>query len=115
MSTHHYLQSYIFGLGLSLALTASAYALVAYHLLNGPTAIATLAMLALSQFVVQVVFFLHLEGEPASRERLFVLSFALVVVVILVGGSLWIMTNLNGRMMPNDSQMTQYMNSQQGI
>jgi hypothetical protein len=38
-----------------------------------------------------------------------------LIMFILVGGSLWIMTNLSNRMMPGSATMQQYMDSQQGI
>jgi cytochrome o ubiquinol oxidase subunit IV len=59
------------------------------------------------------VFFLHLGRETRPRWKLAVFLFMLGVILILVFGSLWIMTNLNYRMMPK--QMVQYMNSQAGL
>jgi cytochrome o ubiquinol oxidase operon protein cyoD len=74
-----------------------------------------LGVLACVQFVVQVVYFLHLAEKGASHERLLMLCLAGVVVAILVGGSVWIMLSLNGRMMPDQQQMEHYMQAQQGI
>jgi cytochrome o ubiquinol oxidase operon protein cyoD len=70
---------------------------------------------ALLQFVVQATLFLHLVGKGASRERLLIFGAAVVIVSILVIGSLWIMFTLNGRMMPSQMQMEQYMQSQSGL
>lgn len=115
MSTSTYLLSYIYGFVLSLALTLAAYFVATHHVLWGAPAVGVLIAFALLQFAVQIFFFLHVGSAPASRERLVVLGFATVVVLILVSGSLWIMFTLNGRMMPSEAQMTQYMNDQQGI
>ena len=120
MSTKNYLLSYIYGFVLSLALTLGAYFVATHHVLWGTEAMAALLGFALVQFVVQIIFFLHLslhkvDGGDAAREKLIVLGFAVVVVLILTGGSLWIMTTLNGRMMPSEAQMSQYMDDQQGI
>jgi cytochrome o ubiquinol oxidase operon protein cyoD len=56
---------------------------------------------AIVQFFVQLTFFLHLGKGPDARWNWFFLSLAILVVGILVGGSLWIMTNLNYNMTPD--------------
>ncbi len=53
-----------------------------------------LAALAVTQLLVQLLFFLHLGRESKPRWNLIVLAFAVMVVVIVVFGSLWIMKNL---------------------
>jgi cytochrome o ubiquinol oxidase operon protein cyoD len=68
--------------------------------------------LALLQFIVQIYCLLHLGKEAGSRARLFILGCAILIVGILVGGSLWIMFSLNGRMMPDTAQMEQYMTNE---
>lgn len=108
-------QAYVVGFVLSLLLTMSAYALVVEDVLSQQLLIAAIIAAALLQFVVQVYCFLHLGGERNSRERLFVLGFAVLIVTILVSGSLWIMFSLQGRMMPDEAQMEQYMNDQGGF
>ena len=49
------------------------------------------------------------------RERLYILGYALLMVLILGVGSVWIMHNLNNHMMSDKTQVQHYMNSQQGI
>lgn len=105
---------YALGFVLSLALTIGAYALAQEAPLMSGNTMATLAALALLQFAVQTACFLH-AGPHLSRARAMMFSAAIVVVIILVGGSLWIMTNLDGRMMPGEMQMEQYMQSQNGF
>lgn len=93
--------TYIFGLVLSLTLTVVAFALVAAHVSSGheflPHEAATIALsaLAIIQLVVQLMLFLHVGEEEKPRFNLMALCFALVTVVILVGGTLWIMNNLS--------------------
>lgn len=89
------LKSYTAGFVLSIALTLIAYALASRPVASGWDLIYTLAVLAVTQLFVQLVFFLHLGRESKPRWNLVVFSFALMVVVILVFGSLWIMKNLN--------------------
>lgn len=108
-------RAYAIGFVLSLALTLAAYSLAVHHALPGGGLVAALIVLACTQFIVQVVCFLHLGRETASRERLVVLGCVMVIVLILVGGSLWIMTHLNERMMADPTQMEQYMSDQEGI
>lgn len=92
--------TYIAGYVLSLGLTSTAFWLVHKHLQSHHVSpsdnfmLAALAVLALTQLMVQLVFFLHLDRESKPRWNGLVLSFAAMVVVILVGGSIWIMTNL---------------------
>ena len=108
-------RSYVIGFVLSLFITLAAYGIAVYHVLPGTALIVVLLSLAGVQFIVQIKCFLHLDSGSASRERLIVLGAIIVIVLILVGGSLWVMTHLNARMMADPAQMEQYMQDQQGI
>jgi cytochrome o ubiquinol oxidase operon protein cyoD len=108
--------SYVFGYLLSLELTAAAYFTVRYALrvhssVNHPKALAYISILAIAQLIVQLVFFLHLKNDSKSRWNLNALLFAVLVVVIIVFGSLWIMNNLNYHMQ-SPQQMNKYLRSQ---
>ncbi|MCL4357316.1 cytochrome C oxidase subunit IV family protein [Patescibacteria group bacterium] len=74
-----------------------------------------LAVLTLIQFLVQLFFFLHVGREFSPRFKLMMTTFMILVVIILVGGSLWIMHSLNGRVMPSTKQKEQYMNAQDNL
>ena len=94
----HPIRSCLVGFALALALTAGAFVLVATRSLRPiPTAV-MIAILALIQVLVHLRWFLHLDFHPHSRERLIALAFAVVVVFVMAGGTLWIMANLNARM-----------------
>lgn len=93
------LASYISGFVLSLALTFLAYSLVVNHIFAGWGLVASIAGLAGVQLLVQLVFFLHLGNEPKPRLNLIVLLFAVLVIIIVMFGSLWIMHNLDYNMM----------------
>ncbi len=92
--------SYTLGFVLSIALTFAAFGLFWLHGYTQhafPThgvLYATFVGLALLQLLVQLVFFLHVSRQAAARWSLLALLFALLVVAILVGGTLWIMSNL---------------------
>jgi len=107
------LTSYIVGFVTSIVLTVEAYLLVAHHLIEGKSLAAAVAGLAITQFLVQLFFFLHLGRETKPRWKLLVFGMMLVVVMIFVFGSLWIMSNLNYHMTPK--QINNYLNSQDGL
>ncbi len=113
---------YAAGLVLALVLTLVPFALVelqaSHHAaFSHAYLVAAVVVCALLQFVVQVAFFLHLAGRGVARERLVIFAGACLVVGILVAGSLWIMLDLNARMMtpPSAVQMEQYMQAQGGF
>lgn len=107
------LKAYVTGYVLSLYLTITAYILVSDHTFSRRTLIFAAVGLALTQFLVQLVFFLHLGTETRPRWKLIVFSFMITIVAILVFGSLWIMSNLNYRMTPR--QINTYMKNQDGL
>jgi cytochrome o ubiquinol oxidase operon protein cyoD len=91
---------YTSGFVASIALTAVAFGLNEIHERSGhvfPThelLVPILIALALAQLLVQLVCFLHLGQEAKPRWNLFALAFAVLIVTIVVGGTLWIMHNL---------------------
>lgn len=113
------MKSYIVGFALSVALTLTAYLFVsahvssAHHDFSHHFLIGIVMLLASIQLIVQLVFFLHLDREPRPYWNLQVLLFAAGVIAIVVIGSIWIMSNLNYRMMP--SEVNQYMRSQDSL
>ncbi|MEK7612778.1 MAG: cytochrome C oxidase subunit IV family protein [Patescibacteria group bacterium] len=94
------IRTYITGFGASVLLTAAAFALVFQHTASGHVfpphelAVSMLVVLALLQLVVQLVCFLHVGRERGPYWHSAALAFALIIVCILVGGTLWIMSNL---------------------
>lgn len=107
------LAAYIGGFIISLYLTLSVYFITVYHLWSKSALMFVIALAAVAQFAVQVIFFLHLGAESRPRWRLWSFAFMLMVVVILVYGSWWIMSNLNYHMTP--TQVNQYLQSQDGL
>jgi cytochrome o ubiquinol oxidase operon protein cyoD len=99
------LASYVAGFVLSLSLTVATYLFVNDHVashhgaFSHQTLMIMIVVFALSQCFVQLFFFLHLGHETKPRWKLLVFLFMLLVIAILVGGSLWIMHNLDYNMM----------------
>jgi cytochrome o ubiquinol oxidase subunit IV len=60
-----------------------------------PNPLPILVTLAILQLVVQLMLFLHLGDEPKPRWNLLAFLFAVLVVAIVVGGTLWIMYELS--------------------
>jgi cytochrome o ubiquinol oxidase operon protein cyoD len=76
--------------------------MVVQHILKGGILIAFVMACAIAQLLVQIIFFLHLKSESRPRFNLVVLAFTFIVIVLVVGGSLWIMENLNTHMTSAD-------------
>lgn len=107
------LRAYIAGFALSIALTLAAYGVAQARHGSVGTAVALVCILAVVQFVVQVVFFLHIGHERRPRWRMAAVAIMLLFVGIVVFGSWWIMHNLEGRMMsPEHTQ--RYLQDQDG-
>ena len=110
------LQSYIVGFALSILLTLAAFGLAYIHISNDHEVISheflrtVLPLTALTQFIVQAIFFLHLSHRAEERSQLVTLIFMVVIVVLIAGGSLWIMQNLNSTMSPE--QVAKYMHNE---
>jgi len=91
---------YLLGLALSLLLTAAAFSLVGTKLIWAPGIPVALAVLAVAQMGVHLVFFLHINSGPEHANNILALAFGVLVVTIVISGSLWIMSHLNHNMMP---------------
>lgn len=117
----HTLNAYISGFVLSIVLTFAAYLIVQAHtssnnqVLAQPTVLIAILIFALAQLMVQLYFFLHLGEEAKPRWRLMTLLFAVTVVLIVVGGSIWIMANLDYNMTTNQDAINKYIHSQDDL
>jgi cytochrome o ubiquinol oxidase operon protein cyoD len=105
-------KTYATGFLSSLFLTALAFILVAHHAGLGQSFLSNnlitygLLGLAVLQFIMQLIFFIHLGLGSKQRFNLAIFMLTLSVVLIIVIGSIWIMNNLNYNMTPQ--QMDQY-------
>ena len=106
---HGSLRDYLVGFILSITLTAASFFLVYTKALTGRSLVYAILGLALAQAIVQMRFFLHLGKEAKPRWESVVFYFMVLVLIIIAIGSLWIMNDLNDRVMsdmvmdkPND-------------
>jgi cytochrome o ubiquinol oxidase operon protein cyoD len=97
--------SYTAGLAFALLLTASSFIVAQTDLLWAPGVSAGLAVLAVAQMGVHLVFFLHIGTDPEQTNSVLALAFGVIIVALIVAGSLWIMDHLNANML-TPSQMT---------
>ena len=96
---------YLTGLGLAILLTATSFFVAGTNLVWEPSIPVALVVLAIAQMGVHLVFFLHITTGPDNTNNVLALAFGVLIVVLLMGGSLWIMVNLNHNMMPTDQIM----------
>ena len=93
------LNLYIVGIVLCVILTLIPFATVSRKYPVGPT-LAIIYVCAIAQFLVQVFFFLRLHAKnERGRMNLMSFVFAILILIVIVVGSLWIMWHLNYNMM----------------
>ena len=105
-SAGHWVRNYLVGLGFSTVLTIASFWAAGSHLIWGPGVGAALITLAIAQMGVHLVFFLHITTGPDNTNNVLALAYGLLIVFLLVAGSIWIMANLSGNMMPAAQMMS---------
>ncbi len=94
------LKLYLTGFVGSLIFTAFSFSFAAMELFPKRILIAILIFLAICQSLVQLIFFMHMGKEAKPRWMTLVFYFMVLVLGIVILLSLWIMTDLNHRVMP---------------
>jgi cytochrome o ubiquinol oxidase operon protein cyoD len=92
------LKSYTTGFILSVLLTAAAFGMIMNIQLSRSGALAAIFAPAAIQILVHLHYFLHLDASSRARWNVLALAFALSIMILFVGGTLWIMYNLHYRM-----------------
>lgn len=95
------LKTYFGGFLACIVLTLASYICVDKNLFSTNLLMGIIVALALIQTVVQLVLFLHLGKEGTPHWNLTTFLFAVIIIIAIVLGSLWIMYHLNYRMMPS--------------
>ena len=96
---------YLAGLGLAVLLTATSFFVAGTDLVWQPSIPVALVVLAIAQMGVHLVFFLHITTGADNTNNVLALAFGVLIVILVIGGSLWIMANLNHNMTPMDQLM----------
>jgi cytochrome o ubiquinol oxidase subunit IV len=100
---------YTIGLVLAVLLTATSFWVANTSLLWPPGVALGLVVLAIAQMGVHLVFFLHITTGPDNTNNVLALAFGTLIVLLVVVGSLLIMTDLNENMMPTSDLMNLHM------
>lgn len=94
--------SYFIGFVLSLIFSFIPYYMVVEEVVTGNTLYMTILGFAVVQMIIQVTFFLHIGRGPKPNWNLFFFGATLVVILIVVGGSVFIIDNLHYNMSPEE-------------
>jgi cytochrome o ubiquinol oxidase operon protein cyoD len=100
---------YTIGLLLAVGLTGLSLWVTNTSLLWAAGIPLGLAVLAIAQMGVHLVFFLHITTGPDNANNVLALAFGVLIVLLVMAGSLVIMSSLNGSMMPSADVMDMQM------
>ena len=89
---------YTAGLSLALFLTFLSFFIVHTTLVWGPSIPVALCVLAVAQMGVHLVFFIHITTGPDNTNNVMALAFGVLIVMLVIGGSLFIMSHMNQNM-----------------
>ena len=92
-------RAYRVGFGLAVLLTCVSFFVAGTSLVWQPSIPVALFVLAVAQMGVHLVFFLHINTGADAINNVMALAFGVLIVILLIGGSLWIMSHLNHDMM----------------
>ena len=102
---HGSFRGYIIGYVSAIALTIAAFAIAPSTSMAPFSVAAALAVLAIAQMLVHLIFFLHINTAPAQKTNVMAFAAAILIIAIVVIGSIWIMGHLNRNMLPMDHLM----------
>ncbi len=98
--THYAAKDYAIGFVLSLILTAIPFWLVMGKVLPPETTRYVILGFAAVQVVVQMLYFLHMNSKAEGGWNMMALILTVILLVIVLSGSIWVMTHMNANMMP---------------
>ncbi|MEG6508018.1 cytochrome o ubiquinol oxidase subunit IV [Methyloligella sp. 2.7D] len=93
------LRDYVIGFVLAVILTAIPFWLVMSEAAAPSVLLPTILIIGAAQMLVHLKYFLHLLG-PDGTWNISSLLLTILIVSIVIGGTLWVMYELNNNMMP---------------
>lgn len=96
---HGSVNSYLKGLIFSIVLTVIPFFLVMHPFFSKQTTLSIVLVSGIIQVIIHLIYFLHLDRSPGQRNNIVALAFSCVIILLLVGLSLWIMFNIHDIMM----------------
>jgi cytochrome o ubiquinol oxidase operon protein cyoD len=94
-------KNYVIGFILSIVFTIIPFWTVAQSNFSTSIIVIIVAISALIQLLVQLIFFMHLGAESKPRLNLASFIFSFLMILIIVIGSFWIMYSLDHIANPN--------------
>ncbi|WP_171522922.1 cytochrome o ubiquinol oxidase subunit IV [Acinetobacter shaoyimingii] len=99
-ASHGTVKQYTIGFILSVVLTVVPF----YMAMNTDSfsrgaIVATIAITAIAQVLVQLVFFLHMNSSSEQRWNVIAFIYTILTIAVLLVGSVWIMNYLHSNMM----------------
>lgn len=98
-AAHGSVKEYVIGLFLSIVLTVIPFGIVMMGGVNEVLSITLILLCCVGQMLVQLIFFLHMNGSSEQIWNTSSAVFIVILVAILVVGSIWIMQHLNHNML----------------
>lgn len=92
------LRTYVIGYGLSIVLSVIPFIIVMNNLLTRSEIIITIVVFAIVQVIVHIICFLHLKPTSNQAWNWLAFIYTLILLIALVGGSAWIIYQLNFNM-----------------
>lgn len=112
---HGTMRAYVIGFALSLIFTFIPYYLVVNQTVTGMALLVTILSFGVLQMLVQVLFFLHLgRGPKPTYEQVFFVVTVFTILVV-VGGSILITSNLHYNMKPTATDETKKLVNDEAI
>ncbi len=102
---HGTVKSYVFGFILSLVFTFIPFYLVVSQAVTGTILFAIILVFAFLQMAIQLFFFLHLGRGPKPMYNVSFLLGTFAAILIVVGGSVYIMSHLHYNMSPEEKSI----------
>ncbi|MCB5162371.1 cytochrome o ubiquinol oxidase subunit IV [Marinomonas algarum] len=96
---HGSVKEYVTGLILSIVLTVIPFYLVMTGTGSDAFVVITIVVAAIAQIMVQMVFFLHMNGSSEQTWLTASAIYSVFIVLFVVVGSLWIFEHLNHNML----------------
>ena len=110
-SSHGSYRSYLIGFALSVVLTIIPFWVVLGEVeISTAAAIAIIFGLGAVQIMVHVHYFLHVTIKAESGWQVMSMAFTAILLVIVLSGSVWVMTHLDENMMPAHKQIDRVRN-----
>ena len=98
-AAHGTTKQYVIGFILSIILTIIPFGMVMAGGFSRGILVTVIAIAAVAQVIVQLVYFLHMNTSSEQRWNLIAFIYTILCIAVLLVGSVWIMNYLHYNMM----------------